>query len=459
MVMKRRRILRYWLLGSGLIVLLSWSAYWLSGEWRKRQEAERVKSIAAHSFKVRSIDPADDDFSDLEPLVDIIGERRFVLMGETTHDDGATFSARTRLIRFLHQRLGFDVLVPECSYVTMRGLSDSLKSADLYRQFESDHPRLDMGILPKHRALIDFVHSTRIKGDRPVALLGCQIGYFNDTGLVTSVREFTAHFPSKPFSESQAERFETLLSSIIGVDSRTGAAKFGRMTQSEVHEVEELAGRLSTAIAEQRAELVRATSGGEVDYFEALIGSLPGFAAYASMSEPFHFQRDREQLNARDKAMADLIIHAARREYPKRKMVITAANGHLLRTVDDFKPMGGVVSMGDNLYRAFGDQMYTIVFEVYSGRSGEGAHTFPLPPASRNTMAHLFHQLGDDFRFLDLRGLPASHWLRRNKIGARALVYTPDGHATVWPNVVDGVFYLEQQQPTSPPATEETTIP
>jgi len=163
------------------------------------------------------------------------------------------------------------------------------------------------------RTLLDFIHATQIEGNRPVALMGCQIGYFEDTDLVPNIRTFIAHLPSQPFSEAEAKRFESLLASIIGVDPRTRAAKFGKMTRDEAREIEVLSDRLTAAIAEHRTALVRATSADEVAYFEGLVGSLAGFATYATIPESlFRLPRDREQLNMRDKAMADLVIHAAR---------------------------------------------------------------------------------------------------------------------------------------------------
>ena len=58
-----------------------------------------------------SISPGDQDFSDLEPLKAVLADKRIVLLGERTHGDGAAFLAKTRLIKFLHQEMGFDVLI------------------------------------------------------------------------------------------------------------------------------------------------------------------------------------------------------------------------------------------------------------------------------------------------------------------------------------------------------------
>src|SRR5687767_13577809 len=72
-----------------------------------------AKWLATHSVPVRSIDPDDDDFSDLQFLKRTIGNARVVQLGDQTHGDGATIYARGRLVRFLHEQMGFDVLAWE----------------------------------------------------------------------------------------------------------------------------------------------------------------------------------------------------------------------------------------------------------------------------------------------------------------------------------------------------------
>lgn len=52
-----------------------------------------AKSISA----VRSIDPADTDYSDLEALKSAIGNARIIMLGEQTHGEGSTYLAKTRL--------------------------------------------------------------------------------------------------------------------------------------------------------------------------------------------------------------------------------------------------------------------------------------------------------------------------------------------------------------------------
>jgi erythromycin esterase len=69
--------------------------------------------LAAHTVRVRTTDPADENFSDLLPLAHAIGSARIVQLGEPSHGAGTAFAAKARLMKFLHRRLGFDVLIWE----------------------------------------------------------------------------------------------------------------------------------------------------------------------------------------------------------------------------------------------------------------------------------------------------------------------------------------------------------
>src|SRR5690349_16563489 len=71
-----------------------------------------VEYLKTHGVEI-SIDSADEDFTDLVPLKAFFGNARIVLLGEQSHGDGTTFSTKIRLIKFLHDRLGFEVLAFE----------------------------------------------------------------------------------------------------------------------------------------------------------------------------------------------------------------------------------------------------------------------------------------------------------------------------------------------------------
>jgi erythromycin esterase-like protein len=78
-----------------------------------RERAARVQWLRENAVAVRTIDPNDEDDSDLLPLAQLIGTARVVALGEPMHGAGASFRAKARLVRFFHQKMGFDVLALE----------------------------------------------------------------------------------------------------------------------------------------------------------------------------------------------------------------------------------------------------------------------------------------------------------------------------------------------------------
>jgi erythromycin esterase-like protein len=76
----------------------------------------KVAWLRDNAVVVRSSSQDGDDFSDLQPLRQILGAARVLVLGEATHGDGSTFLAKTRLMRFLHRELGYDVLAFESGF-------------------------------------------------------------------------------------------------------------------------------------------------------------------------------------------------------------------------------------------------------------------------------------------------------------------------------------------------------
>jgi erythromycin esterase-like protein len=81
-------------------------------------------------IKLNSIAPNDNQFNDLNPLKNIIGEAQIILLGEPTHGEGNVFEAKTRLVRFLNQEMGFNVLAFESSLYDFNKIPQSINEGD-----------------------------------------------------------------------------------------------------------------------------------------------------------------------------------------------------------------------------------------------------------------------------------------------------------------------------------------
>ncbi|MDN3656818.1 erythromycin esterase family protein [Ferruginibacter paludis] len=96
------------------------------------------KFVRETQSAITSIEPDSTNYEDLETIGTAIGNATIVLLGEQDHGDAPTYLAKTRLIKYLHEKKGFTVLA-----------------------FESDFFGLNEGWdnLPKQEKLIDtFLH-------------------------------------------------------------------------------------------------------------------------------------------------------------------------------------------------------------------------------------------------------------------------------------------------------------
>lgn len=75
--------------------------------------------------EIKSINISDDDFTGYEVLAKKIGDANIVLLGEQTHGHGTTFIAKTKIIKYLVENHGFDVIAFESGFFEINKIWDS----------------------------------------------------------------------------------------------------------------------------------------------------------------------------------------------------------------------------------------------------------------------------------------------------------------------------------------------
>lgn len=78
---------------------------------------EKIKKyVRENAVPLSSIDPDSLNYSDLQEIGKAIGEARVVMLGEQDHGDGPGYHAKTRLIKYLHEKKGFNVVAFEADF-------------------------------------------------------------------------------------------------------------------------------------------------------------------------------------------------------------------------------------------------------------------------------------------------------------------------------------------------------
>ena len=78
---------------------------------------ELIKNFVQQNQRsISTISPDSINYEDLDPIGNAIGNSTIVMLGEQDHGDAPTFLAKTRLIKYLHEKKGFNVLAFESDF-------------------------------------------------------------------------------------------------------------------------------------------------------------------------------------------------------------------------------------------------------------------------------------------------------------------------------------------------------
>jgi len=152
------------------------------------QQAASAPTAAVPVDAIESLPLGPETAGDLAAFGAAVGDRRIVLLGENSHGVAEFSSAKVRLVEYLHERLGFDVLAFESGYHECReanGRLDSLPPISVMRDcliYQLEHqetvPLFTYAVATRHTAHpltiagIDLQLQGRVTRTRPVLFRG-----------------------------------------------------------------------------------------------------------------------------------------------------------------------------------------------------------------------------------------------------------------------------------------------
>lgn len=416
------------------------------------------ESLLRSSSIIKSIDPNDEDFTDLFPLKKKIDEAQIVVLGEISHDEGATLQAKSRLVKFLHKEMDFEVLAWEAGFIDCYYMNNALKSEmplnDVNNFMISGGWEASEYVNP----VFDYARKSW-KTDRPLIMAGFDFGKKsiaakNYVGVFDSI---FAKAPGLKPADSIYSKIDTCAKSIGGNMGNQLAKKFSKKEdQTTKYFIYKLIDSLTSgkkySEVFSRGEKLRYSYFLRSFYFDIELNNLI-------------YQNDETYQTLRNKFMADRILWLIEKFYQGKKIIVWSTTTHFKRNTflqkqleDDlsfFNKSAVFLQAGDYLDYYLGKKMYTIAFTTFQGEKGiifpedhpkkkDYEYTDKINEPDAGSYEAIAHETEKEYLFTDLRSLRKNNWLTKEN-----LAY-PFGYKKVnasWGNHIDAFFFIDKMFP------------
>lgn len=382
-------------------------------EWRD--------DIRKRHHAIRSL--SSDDYSDLQFLKPLLKGKRVVQLGESSHGIAEFSWMKVRLIKFLHQEMGYDVIAFESNMTSCHGADrmigvkapDEVMRECIFSVWHSDE------VLP----LFKYMDFSRAAGKR-VTLAGFDV---QNSGASTQINERFKAFLAVAAPELAAR-----------VDANAKLVRRGAPA-TEVKDLVDFYGNIAEALKKNRTTLRTQFKDrpAEIDIAIQEANSRIVYVKQLSATDP------QTGTAFRDRGMADNLDFLLDKVYPDRKVIVWAHNFHIAYQRSG---LDTPVAMGSWVAERRKPEVYTVGLFMGCGVGAMNDRVLhEIKPPERDTLEAVFANGGQKMSFVDfskVRPAKGNEWMfqetNAREWGQWPIKLTPA-------STFDGVLYIDNVTP------------
>lgn len=396
--------------------------------------------VREHASPIRSLHA--EDVSDLEFLAPLVTGKRVVLLGESAHGVREFSLAKARLVRYLHERLGYDVLAFEAPLLACDDAGRTAARFTAHTLMRDCLPGVwhTADVL----ALLEYVRETQ-QTARPLVLAGFDVASY---GAEVVLRRALIGRVIAAADSQYARR-------VVAIDSALWAelgpaGPFGPPVPLDGERLAALYDSVAAWLDAREPALARALP--EEPYAPALARQAArSAAAFARQLAAGPSARATE---VRDRGMADNIDFLLDELHPNARVIVWAHNGHVRRggygrgAAAPPTPVGSARSMGSYVAERRSSDAYAVGLFMYRGTAAYNNRVlYPIRRPDPGSLEAVLRQACWRYAFLDLSrasGEPGAAWVRTR---VPALAYGAQPDAIVPRDEYDAILFIERVTP------------
>lgn len=391
--------------------------------------------VAENTALISHIDPENDEYADLEAIGNAIGDARIVMLGEQDHGDAPTFLAKTRLVKYLHEVKGFNVLAFESDfYALTRGWDALLKQPDSIILFLSKNIFPHWTRTNACRYLFENYIPRSFQTSEPLQITGFDSQVFLNFSYHNLRRDLSEYLLNEGlindlFTDSE---FRIFLEAVNGLISSpyNGQPINGALGKALEHGLNKI----------QASQL----KDGDTSFWAMVIQNLLALKNNSNEN--------------RDAAMSANLRYVVNDKYKDEKIIVWAANSHIMKHTDHIKTkrrnLDTVIfdNMGTDFTKdsLLAKQTYVLGFTSYRGTAGRlWTPSFAVEDPDESGLESWVPE-NVMFGFLDFKKYnqefdhPSVPFLMKGP----AHFTIPNRFIKIpWNKVYDGVFFIKEMYP------------
>lgn len=404
-----------------LLLLIIVFNYLVYKELPHKEETQILNSVLQDVSIVKEIDMGTGNFDDLNFLEEVLANKKIILLGEELHTDSETLKAKARLIRFLHERLGYNVILYES------GLYDSWTMNNEMNINPVEYSSKALGGIGlfsywwnnmESETLLDYYVQSK-QTTNPINIGGFDIQFsgvnLNPEKRLGLLKDFLWK------KNINFNKYPTLKTNILQLIKIASGGYFKMTSEEQKKSLNEL-----LLLSEEIQRLKFST--------DTFIYSIYIKNFHDNLYKIFNYKTGSlTSMDFRDSLMANNLFNLIDNEYKDDKIIIWCANIHAFgkRYSEKYKPFGTYIK------ERYGTASYHIAFASYATLNNDKNI---VNRKGKNSLESLLNLINEPYLFINLRKVESKSYL-----GGKFYLSANQGikEKRKWKDIFDGIFFIK----------------